>query len=239
MSAWWEGELIALDTESTGTDPRTAAIVTAHVSLVNPDGTAVGRTLVIDPGVPVPDAAAAVHGFTTERLQAEGMERTFGLGVLYGLLRRFVGRVPIVAMNAAYDCTLIDRELRRVNLQPLPFDAGPVIDPLVIDKELDTYRRGKRTLGAMCELYGVELADAHEASSDALAAVGVARALGRRYARQQITPSASELHEQQRAWRRRQCDSLRAYFDRSGIAHDGVPGDWPVLPGELLPIGGA
>jgi DNA polymerase-3 subunit epsilon len=29
-------------------------------------------------------------------------------------------------------------------------------------------------------------------------------------------------------WRREQADSLRAYFDKNGIEHDGVDPGWPV-----------
>lgn len=43
-----------------------------------------------------------------------------------------------------------------------------------------------------------------------------------------MTPGG--LHAKQRAWRRSQCDRLRAYFDEQKKPHDGVPADWPQLP---------
>lgn len=250
---WWERSLIALDTETTGPNPETAGIVTAHVSLVRPSGANAGRTLVIDPGVPIPDGAAAVHGYTTERIRDEGMPRTFGIGALYGLLRRLIAAGhPIVAYNAAYDCTVIDRELARAHPNLRPLSWRPVIDPFVLDKATDRYRRGKRTLTDTCRLYGVELADAHEASSDALAAVALARAIGRKYGGQPsedwsplgageagppvVVGDPGEQHDVLISARAEQCDSLRAYFDRQGIEHDGVPGAWPMHPRPLTGV---
>jgi hypothetical protein len=40
----------------------------------------------------------------------------------------------------------------------------------------------------------------------------------------------ADLHDAQIGWRRVQCDGLRTYFDAKGIAHDGVRGDWPLIP---------
>ena len=45
-----------------------------------------------------------------------------------------------------------------------------VIDPFVIDKHIDPYRKGKRTLTAVCEHHGVKQTDAHDATGDDLAA---------------------------------------------------------------------
>ena len=88
--------------------------------------------------------------------------------------------LPIVAYNAAYDLTLLEREAARYGIAPLP-GPGPVIDPLVIDKAVDRYRRGKRTLTAAAEHYGVALPNAHDAGADAVAAGRVAQAIARAY----------------------------------------------------------
>ena len=76
--------------------------------------------------------------------------------------------LAVCAFNAAYDFSLLDAECRRYGLDTI--DARPVIDPMVIDRRVDRFRRGKRTLTVATEVYGVELLDAHDASADAIAA---------------------------------------------------------------------
>lgn len=62
-------------------------------------------------------------------------------------------------MNARYDLSLLDRECRRYAVESISELLGdapaPVIDPLVIDKHVDKYRKGKRALHALCAHYGV------------------------------------------------------------------------------------
>lgn len=251
---WWDDYLIAFDLETTGVDPETARIVTAHVSLVDPEGGAEGRTLVMDPEVEIPAEAAAVHGFTTERAQAEGMARRFGIGALWALLGKLTRsghpdpavRRPLVAFNAAYDLTVLDREARRMDLAPLA--PRPVIDPLVLDKAVDTYRRGSRKLDAVAAHYGVPLLNAHDAAADALAAVGVARAIGRKWGPRpgglpmlpNINPHALadvlQLHDLQVDLRAHQSRSLEQYFRRTDPTAVVDP-SWPVHPftGTLAP----
>ena len=73
MTCWYEGPLAAFDTETTGVDVETDRIVSAAVVVQDAPGTRprVTRWLV-NPGVPVPAGATAVHGLTDERLQRDG-----------------------------------------------------------------------------------------------------------------------------------------------------------------------
>ena len=75
--SWVTGPLLGFDTETTGVDPLGDRLVTAAVVSCGPLGAdgARGRdvrTWLADPGVEIPEAAAAVHGITTERARAEG-----------------------------------------------------------------------------------------------------------------------------------------------------------------------
>ena len=54
---------------------------------------------------------------------------------------------PSSIYNAPYDLTLLNARRVRHGIDPLELPA-PVIDPLVIDKAVDRYRKGKRTLEA-------------------------------------------------------------------------------------------
>lgn len=76
MTCWYEGPLAAFDTETTGVDVETDRIVSAAVVVQDAAGTRprVSRWLV-NPGVPVPAGATAVHGLTDEHLQCNGRWR--------------------------------------------------------------------------------------------------------------------------------------------------------------------
>lgn len=88
-----------------------------------------------------------------------------------------------------------------------------------------------KTLTSLYRHYtGRELAGtAHSAADDALAAVRVTQRLAGLWP-QIARWKPGTLHEHQVTWRREQCKSLREYFDKNGVEHDGIPGDWPVLP---------
>lgn len=225
---WWEGPLVGFDTETSGVDVESDRIVTANVVLVAGDDQVIeSHEWLINPGVPIPAQATAVHGVTDERAQANGMTAAHGIQTLANTLRHVHEVAPIAGFNLAFDLTLLDRECRRYGIEPL--DPRPVIDGYVLDKQADPYRRGKRTLGATCEHYGVPLGDdAHDAAADALAAVRLARAIGRR--EPHPPADATVLHQGQIIWRRQQQQSLADYFRSVGKDASDVDGAWPVRP---------
>lgn len=188
MTCWYEGPLAAFDTETTGVDVETDRIVSAAVVVQDAAGTRprVSRWLV-NPGVPVPAGATAVHGLTDEHLQRNGRwPAPVMFEIAEALAEQAVAGRPLVVMNAPFDLTLLDRELRRHRASSLDrwFDTSPllVLDPRVLDKHLDRYRKGRRTLTDLCAHYDVELEGAHDAAADALASLDVVRAVGRRFA---------------------------------------------------------
>src|SRR5690606_9732845 len=143
----WGARIGVFDLETTGVDVDSSRIVSACVAVLDEGGQLVARwDWLADPGVEIPEGAAAVHGITTERARAEGAPaRTVVTEVAQTLRVLFATGVPVVVYNAPYDLSLLDRECRRHGIEPL--DApGPIIDPLVIDKAVDRYRKGKRTL---------------------------------------------------------------------------------------------
>jgi DNA polymerase-3 subunit epsilon len=160
--------LAVFDLETTGVDVRTARIVTACVAVLDANGAVVSRRdWLADPGVEIPEGAAAVHGISTERARAEGGAAPEVVAEIINELRAVLERaMPLVIYNAPYDLTLLRFEAERYGVSPL-VEPHPVIDPLVIDKAVDRYRKGKRTLVAAAEHYGVALDGAHDAGVDA------------------------------------------------------------------------
>jgi DNA polymerase-3 subunit epsilon len=96
----------------------------------------------------------------------------------------------------------------------------------VLDRAVDRYRRGKRTLEAAAAEYGVELAAAHDAGADAIAAGRLAQAIARRHAAQ-LDLSPAELHERQVAWCREQTARFEEYMQRTHDSSFTASGAWP------------
>lgn len=183
---WHLGPMLSFDCETTGVDVESDRIVTAAVVMIEPGQAPQIRNTVINPGIDIPDAAVEVHGWTTERVQAEGKAPAGELDwIANSVAAAVLAGVPLVVANAPYDLTLLDRELRRHNLPTVAArlngaQLAPVIDPMVIDKALDRYRPGKRKLTDLCATYGARIEDAHDCTADALAAARVAYRLGQR-----------------------------------------------------------
>ncbi|MCX7521598.1 exonuclease domain-containing protein [Microbacterium sp. STN6] len=225
--AGWHDELSVFDLETTGVDVETARIVSAHVGVLDTDGAIVERLdWIVDPGVEIPEAATAVHGITTARARAEGREAREAVSEIVAALRTLLNRgLPIVAYNAPYDLTLLNREATRYGITPLATPA-PVIDPLVIDRAVDKYRRGKRTLEVTCGHYGVSLVGAHDAGADAVAAGRVAQAIARAYPAE-LGIDAAELHRLQVRWCLEQAADFQEYMRRVKDPQFTTSGLWP------------
>lgn len=232
MSCWHEGPLTGFDLETTGTDPETARIVTAAVVWRGTlcDGEA---GWLVNPGVDIPEEAARVHGVTTERARQQGMNPAEAIREICARLESAMDQEwPLVIYNAPYDLTVLDRETRRHGLPPFAdaFSGHPgyVIDPLVLDKHIDPYRRGKRTLSAACAHYTVALAAAHESGADAIGAMRVAWRIGRLHP-DLARMALRDLHELQVKAKARQAASFQDYLRRQG--KDEVINDsWPLVP---------
>lgn len=273
LSSWVEGRLLGLDCETTGTsvtDDLPVTIALVDVEAAKAQGASRGvRTQhwVLDHGVEIPTAASDIHGWTTERVRAEGQDPAQALGLVNSQMALALsGGATLVAFNAAFDCSIVYHSSVRLDLEPLPALLGgaiePVVDPLVIDKHLDPFRSGRRRLANMCEQYGVPLADAHDAVADAMATLRLAWKLARsphvdRHNRMPRCIEAGqcpdgplaewdvhELHDAQSRWKREQDESLAAYFRREDAAAarhgDPVPErDWPTGRWPLIPRGDA
>ncbi|WP_246159784.1 exonuclease domain-containing protein [Microbacterium rhizomatis] len=226
----WARVIGVFDLETTGIDVTTDRIVTAHVGLLDASGAVIlSRDWIADPGIDIPESAAAIHGVTTADARAVGSPAGDVVEQIVDVLRSLLDAgIPVVAYNAAYDFSLLAHEAHRHGVSPLR-DPAPVIDPLIIDKTYDRYRRGKRTLAAVAEHYAVGLDDAHHASADAVAAGRLAQALAERFA-PLLPPRLEELHTRQIAWARAQAASLTEYFIRIGRLDpdERLDGGWPV-----------
>lgn len=228
---WHTGPLALFDLETTGIDPHRDRIVSAALILVQPGQEKASRTWLLDPGIDIPEAAAAVHGITTEQARAEGRPAAQGVDEIAGaVLEATTAGIPIVGHNVTYDLTMLACEAYRHH-----GDAGdailtvaPVVDTFVLDKQVDRYRRGSRKLVDVAAHYGITLTeqDAHGAEADALAAGRIAWVMAKAYPAKLNLP-LEDLHRAQVEWKRQQADSFGAYLVKSGKTDD-VSREWPV-----------
>jgi DNA polymerase-3 subunit epsilon len=230
------------DTETTGPDPTTARIVTAALIVRGGGREDLTMSWVINPGIPVPDEAAAIHGYTTARVQAEGQDPATALDEIATRLADAIKwSMPLVAFNTSFDWTVLHYDLLRNGLPTVAERAGlhplPLVDPHVIDKQVQQRVRGKgmRKLAPTCERYGVVLEDWHTAEADALAALLIAEAqFDGRYARlaEAWDQGPAALFAAQQRWRADQQTSLASYFMGRGeydTAAD-IRREWPLIP---------
>lgn len=246
--SWTDGKLVSFDCETDSPDPELAHIVTASIVVIDGSTGAVDRAeWLVAVEHEIPAEATAVHGITTEHAQAHGQPAPDVVGAIADVLDRHAvdQALPLIVYNAPFDLTLLDRELRRQFGAGgvLAVDRMRVVDPLVLDKAVDRYRKGKRTLTATSAHYGVPIAEAeaHGSTADALCAARVAWKIGRLY------PTACDdldaLQIRQATWFRESARSFRDYLGRmrrdltdpdeiasldAKIA--GVREEWPMVP---------
>lgn len=232
-------DVSVFDTETTGVDTENARIVTCFIGEMGADGViSKSYEWLINPGVDIPEEAAAVHGISNEVAQRDGTDPKTALREIVDTLRRLRSN-PLVAYNAPFDLALIDRESRR-HLGEALFDDPEdiiVIDPLVLDKAVDKYRKGKRTLTVAAAYYGVELGeDAHEAKADATATGQVARKVlerllgGTKNVQPRPDLTVGELSRLQAEWKAEQSASLQTYFHGIGKTDIFIDGSFPYAP---------
>lgn len=200
---WVQRPWVGFDTETTGVNPRRDHIVTAAaVELVNPrvdPPRFISHTWLSQPAGAIPPAATQIHGITTDYARRNGSPRA---QVITEICRHLesLGRAGavLVVFNAGFDIPLLREEARRAgascprwygsevqaeddlaNAQQSP---SLVVDPLVLDRALDRFRRGKRTLADLARHYNVDLPeDTHQADVDARLTLLILRAMVNRF----------------------------------------------------------
>jgi DNA polymerase III subunit epsilon len=224
----WSDTLAVFDTETTGLDTREARIVTAFVGVIGAQGEILeSHEWLANPGVIIPEQASAVHGVTTEQAVRDGRAAADVVSeIRHALHDCFTRGIPVVAYNASYDFSILHHESLRYGINPLD-DPRPIIDPLVIDRKVDTYRKGKRTLQMAAAHYAVRLDDSHTADADAIAAGRVAQAIVRAHL-DELDGDADWLHDQQIQWAKDWAESYQRFRRGQGDANFMASNDWPV-----------
>jgi DNA polymerase-3 subunit epsilon len=184
--------MAAFDLETTGTDVTKDRIAQAALILIGGNQPPAKHTWTVNPGVPMPDAAAAVHGLTGFYLAEHGTPADEAVPqIVTAVLDAVRSGIVLVGHNiGSYDLNLLNHEARRHTgaglVETLGRTLGPVVDTMVLDKHVLPYRkrvskeqgaRQLRTLAAVYDLPWDEEA-AHGAEYDALKAWQIAWKIG-------------------------------------------------------------
>lgn len=224
---------VGFDIESTGIDPKTDRIVTFSIIVKDGEDTNVHEWL-IDPGVEIPQGAADVHGITTDVAKASGYDPKTALKGIWNALKFYANGAVLTAYNCPFDLTMLREELKRhgvidqnsTEVEDLVSAAG-IIDPLVIDKATDPYRRGSRKLIDVADHHGFSLTNAHNSTADVEATIYLADKFLSKFIEKATIPQLMELQATSKA---EQAASLSEYFKRQGREDWEVDGSWPIQP---------
>lgn len=164
--------LIFFDLETTGVNIMHDRIVELSFIKVMPNGEEIGKTRRINPEMPIPAQATAVHHITDEMV---ANAPTFKQ-VAKSLAEIFKG-CDIAGFNSnRFDVPMLDEEFHRAGVD---FDFSKA---RFIDVQTIFHKKEPRTLSAAYKFYcGKELEDAHSADADTRATYEVLKAQLEKY----------------------------------------------------------
>ncbi|MDE6564823.1 MAG: 3'-5' exonuclease [Muribaculaceae bacterium] len=164
--------VVFFDLETTGTNISTDRIVEISMVKLHPDGHVVEKTRRINPEMPIPAEATAIHHITDDDVAAEPTFRQ----VAASLAQQLIG-CDIAGFNSnRFDIPLLDAEFERAGVD---FDFSKA---RFIDVQTIYHKKEPRTLVAAYRYYcGAELEGAHGALADTRATMEVLLAQLERY----------------------------------------------------------
>ena len=164
--------LAVLDLETTGTQVAKDRIIEIGVVKVHPEGRHEERTRRVDPGIPIPPEATAVHGIRNEDLLGAP---TFGQ--IAASLVEFLEGCDLAGFGLlAFDLPLLRNEFERAGVEFL------VSGRRLIDAKSIFHQKEPRDLSAAHRFYcGTGFTGAHSATADAEATYRVLLGQLRRY----------------------------------------------------------
>ena len=148
--------IAVIDLETTGTDIETARIVSIGIVFIGEDGK-VGRAeeLLVNPGIPIPSEASAVHGITDEMVSGCPIFREQSESILAKLRG-----CDLAGFNIEkYDLPILRKEFARAGV------VGAFVDAKVIDTMVIYHKNVRRDLSAAVQYY---LNRSHEGAHSAI-----------------------------------------------------------------------
>lgn len=153
-----------IDVETTGTNPYSDRVVELSILKIHPNGKEEYKSHRVNPGVPIPAEATAVHHITDDDVAEESEFRRYANSV-----RDFLEGCDIAGFNVIkFDLPCLEAEFARAGVE---FSRK---DRYLIDSMVIFHQRERRDLEAAYRKYcGGEMDNAHCAKEDAKAAAQV------------------------------------------------------------------
>lgn len=160
------------DLETTGTQIATDRIVEICILKIFPNGNRESRTWLVNPEMPIPPEASAVHGITDDKVSNEPAFRE-----LAAEINLMIKDCDLAGFNSdRFDIPLLAEEMLRAGFD---FDMK---NRAAVDVQTIFHKMEKRTLAAAYKFYcDKELDCAHSAEADTLATFEVLVAQLERY----------------------------------------------------------
>ena len=176
--------LAFLDLETTGTSPASDRVVEIAILKVHPDGTEDFRRRRVNPGVPIPAEATAIHSISDADVADEPPFASYARS-----LADFLADCDIAGFNVAgFDLRMLEAEFGRAGVD-FSREGRAVVDAMRI-----FHLKEPRHLAAAVQFYcGHDHPEAHSSEDDVRAAVDVLRAQLDRY--DDLPRDVEALHE--------------------------------------------
>jgi DNA polymerase III subunit epsilon len=160
------------DLETTGTDITKDRIVEIAIIKVFPNGNKESKTWLVNPTIPIPYQATAIHGISNEKV---ANEPTFA--ELAPMIHNMIKDSDLAGFNSdRFDIPLLAEELLRAEVD---FDMKNRVS---VDIQTIFHKKEERTLGAAFKFYcGESLENAHSAEADTHATYEILKAQLDRY----------------------------------------------------------
>ena len=148
------------DLETTGTNVAKDRIVEISILKVLPNGTKSSKTWLVNPGIPIPPDATAIHGISDEKVANEPSFKQISAEVYQMIKDSDLGGYN----SDRFDIPLLAEEMLRAEVD---FDMKNMVS---VDVQTIFHKMEKRTLEAAYKFYcDKELNDAHSAEADTMA----------------------------------------------------------------------
>ncbi len=179
-----ERPLVVFDLETTGVNFQSDRIVEISVIKVMPDGSQEVKTRRINPEMPIPAEASAVHGIYDKDVADEPTFKDISRN-----LYLYLENCDLAGYNLTkFDVPMLVAEFNRVGLE-FDIKSRKIIDAFTIFRKMFP-----RTLTAAYKFFcGKELEDAHSAEADTLATLEVLAAQIKQY--DELPKDVAGLHE--------------------------------------------
>ena len=152
--------LCVFDLETTGINVSKDRIVEICILKVNPDASRESKTWLVNPGMPIPAEASAVHGISDEDVAAAPSFKELAPKIM-----EMIAGTDLAGFNSnRFDVPLLAEEMLRAGLD---FDLSKF---RLVDAQTIFHKKELRNLGAALQFYcGKNLENAHSAEADVMA----------------------------------------------------------------------